>query len=736
MKTTKYLLSALCLAALAAGCTKDSAMRTSSVEGLRISVTAASPSTRTALHEDGLSLLWEEGDQLQLIPTNVDNDNIYTLTLDEKSLSSDGTQADFVASQAIPEGEYYLASSNAKPGMESDPHTITFLYSDSKDAAASNITVTDATKNTHEGGLKTMALLSDRFAVSADDTEILTSLKHYSTLLELPILLTSNTTGADVTLNKITLEASSEKFPTSIQMDLDTPTETSPSLSVTFSDTPVLPAGEPYKAYMPLLAVNSLDLSGEKITITVSTSAGDFTFTKPGRTLEPGYRYTLSDLNIAAQPTLITSETEWNRALSEGKSLLTLGANVELTASATLPTYDITVTGNYALTMNVEGRTPSSFSSDILYIPTTNGRAEITSKLTLAGGADLVVKNGYLYLSDLEAGDGSELSSEGGRLVVTNALTVASGATATIASGLVASCKSLYREGATLTVNGKLYYGNVASGEVPSGDVAQVSNVQLPYSNFDNWYQTKIYYLVSFMGSKGWFVGESASAPSVWQSGNGNSTNPGGGGLAMAGEDKNPTRRSDIVAVPGSKYSVQMVSAYVTVSIADKFAAGNLFTGTYNETTLSPQGAKMTFGVPYGEKPIALSGYYRYEGGKIDYRENKPVKEETDDQCDLYIALSKKAYSINTSDPTSYPGKVAETDLVNDPDIVAYGRLTSSEATNGYRPFYIELTYKNNDFNPAEATHIMVVATSSKGGAQFTGSTSSVLYLDELNLEF
>ena len=68
MKTTKYLLSALCLAALAAGCTKDSAMRTSSVEGLRISVTAATPSTRTALHEDGLTDLWEEGDRSSSSP--------------------------------------------------------------------------------------------------------------------------------------------------------------------------------------------------------------------------------------------------------------------------------------------------------------------------------------------------------------------------------------------------------------------------------------------------------------------------------------------------------------------------------------------------------------------------------------------------------------------------------------------------------------------------------------------
>ena len=256
MKTTKYLLSALCLAALAAGCTKDSAMRTSSVEGLRISVTAATPSTRTALHEDGLTVLWEEGDQLQLIPTRTDNDNVYTLTLDPSSLSSDRTQADFVASQAIPEGEYYLASSNAIPGLESDPHTITFLYSDRTDLATGNITVTDATKNTHEGGLKTMALLSDKFTVSADATEISTPLKHYSTLLELPILLSSNTTGADVKLNQITLETSSGKFLPRIQMGFGANTNTISSLSVTFADTPALPVGEPYKVYMPLLAVN------------------------------------------------------------------------------------------------------------------------------------------------------------------------------------------------------------------------------------------------------------------------------------------------------------------------------------------------------------------------------------------------------------------------------------------------------------------------------------------------
>ena len=208
MKTTKYLLSALCLAALAAGCTKDNAMRSSSIEGLRLSVTAAAPSTRTALHEDGLSLLWEEGDQLLLFSNT--SENTYTLTLDKSSLSEDGRKADFVASQAIPEGEYYLASSNALP-QGGYPRNIEFYYSDGGYRAYTYITVTDATRNTHAGGLKTMALLSDKIVVSADAEvkDIPVTLKHYSTLLEFPLCLVSNTTGHDVALNSITIGTSS-----------------------------------------------------------------------------------------------------------------------------------------------------------------------------------------------------------------------------------------------------------------------------------------------------------------------------------------------------------------------------------------------------------------------------------------------------------------------------------------------------------------------------------------------
>ena len=717
MKTTKYLLSALCLAALAAGCTKDSAMRTSSVEGLRISVTAATPSTRTALHEDGLTVLWEEGDQLLLLSNT--SENTYPLTLDKASLSSDRTQADFVASQAIPQGEYYLASSNVSTSFASS-RTIMFNYGDKVDRNDFEITVTDATKNTHEGGLKTMALLSDKFTVSegAASQDISVSLKHYSTLLEFPILLTSNTTGTDVTLNSVTISSSDHVFNSALAVvSLYGGGIKIQDLSVIFSDAPVLPVGEPYKVYMAALTSGTLDLGSSELTITVSTSAGDYTFTKPGKALEAGYRYTLGDLNIDARPNLITNEAEWNQAIAEGKTPLTLGADVELTASATLPTYDVTVTGDYTLTINADGRTaPLSWDGwNGKFVASDHGRTKIDSKLTLTGGADLAVKNGYLYLKELEVGDGSELSGVGGRLVISYALTVASGASATIASSLVASCDILNEDGATLTVDGKLFYD---AGNSPSSPNIMYDS-QLPYSNFDNWFKGM---------NDADVIGESGSSNNVWDTGNGNESKI---GTAMTGY--NPTTPETTTVVAGK--ACKMFSVYINyLMFVKKFAAGNVYLGEL--TGLSGlSGAKMTFGIPSeGRLPVAVTGYYNYQPGTIDYIDNEKKTGGTD-SMDLYIALATKQYSVDTNDDTSYPGGSAS-DLASDPNIVAYGRLSSSETTDGYSPFYIELTYKDNNFIPSGDLYLLITATSSKGGAQFTGSTKSVLYLDELSLEF
>mgnify|MGYP003274428348 FL=1 len=65
--------------------------------------------------------------------------------------------------------------------------------------------------------------------------------------------------------------------------------------------------------------------------------------------------------------------------------------------------------------------------------------------------------------------------------------------------------------------------------------------------------------------------------------------------------------------------------------------------------------------------------------------------------------------------------------------MVAYGALPDAQcvASSAWKEFTIDLVYKNLEKKP---THIIVVFSSSKYGDYFTGSTSSLLYLDDLEL--
>ena len=101
------------------------------------------------------------------------------------------------------------------------------------------------------------------------------------------------------------------------------------------------------------------------------------------------------------------------------------------------------------------------------------------------------------------------------------------------------------------------------------------------------------------------------------------------------------------------------------------------------------------------------------------------------DKCDIYIVLCTGTYSIVTTNADSYPGGAAQ----------RFGQRFQSSGirlinlaatTNGYKKFRVELTL---DFNPAEATHILICATSSVDGGAFTGYFR-VLYLDEVTLEY
>lgn len=241
--------------------------------------------------------------------------------------------------------------------------------------------------------------------------------------------------------------------------------------------------------------------------------------------------------------------------------------------------------------------------------------------------------------------------------------------------------------------------------------------------NFDNWYQAdKTWYAVA--------QNDYNDGNAFWDSGNvGTST----GAAAIVGA-KNPTSpETNIIHTNGGK-SAKLQSQFVGLGSMGKFAAGNLYTGHFVRT-IGMSGAEIQFGSPFTARPNALHGWFQYTSGTVDYYgDSTPsdalVQDGGTDMCAIYIALSDadEPYTVNTSEGNFV-------DYANDPNIIAYGELpiTDCVTTSDWKEFTINLTYRDLTRKPK---YIIVVASASKYGDYFTGSTGSLMYLDDFSLVY
>ena len=236
------------------------------------------------------------------------------------------------------------------------------------------------------------------------------------------------------------------------------------------------------------------------------------------------------------------------------------------------------------------------------------------------------------------------------------------------------------------------------------------TNIVLQNGGFEDWHQNgKIWYAASESDFKG--------GNYLWDS-----SNPGGGAFGV-----NPTTGDASVKRTGS-YSAKLESQYAVV----KFAAASLYTGTFNTLVGGTKGAKIDFGQPFKSRPTALHGFYQYAPMKIDNVGKKQpantVKEGDMDICSIYIALSKKKYTVDNTNPSTF------INFESDENIIAYGELPAADCvnTNGeWKEFTINLKYKNITDKPA---YLIIVCSSSKYGDYFTGGKGSCLHLDDFEL--
>ena len=248
-------------------------------------------------------------------------------------------------------------------------------------------------------------------------------------------------------------------------------------------------------------------------------------------------------------------------------------------------------------------------------------------------------------------------------------------------------------------------------------------DLQLENSSFDDWH------IVGY-GTQALYNPWKDGGTSYWDTGNRGATTVGASNSTFATE--------------GGRTYANLQSKYIVI----KFAAGNIFTGTYLKTDGS--NGVLSMGRPFNSFPTKMQFDYTFKssivnkgGGKWDEKYSRYISQKTYDEmrgkpdsCSVYIAL------IGDKDEEMYEGKVypyiirtrpSELHLFNpsSENVIAYGQFTSGDDQTDWTKKTITLDYRYNDRTPK---YIIVVASSSKYGDYFIGGDASLLKLDNIKL--
>ena len=238
----------------------------------------------------------------------------------------------------------------------------------------------------------------------------------------------------------------------------------------------------------------------------------------------------------------------------------------------------------------------------------------------------------------------------------------------------------------------------------------------IPNASLESW---STYSAKTMLGTKTVIFPGEGSEPTFWDSGN--------EGAATA--NKTLTDKSTDMVHSGT-YSCRLASS----SAANVMAAGNLFVGDYVKT--DGTNGVLQFGREYnGSHPSKLALYANYRPGNVDIIKDLPsefasilVKDQPD-YGQIYVALTTAPIDIRT--------KASDRKLFNpdDAEVIAYGQVTWHEnfSASGLSRLEIPLEYKASA-KTSKPLYLVIVCSASKYGDYFSGSSSSVMYVDDFEL--
>ena len=218
-----------------------------------------------------------------------------------------------------------------------------------------------------------------------------------------------------------------------------------------------------------------------------------------------------------------------------------------------------------------------------------------------------------------------------------------------------------------------------------------------------------------------------------WDSGN--------GGYAIAGMAKRPEDYPTVSEPAGYRGNCVRLETRSTGGFGlmlrpmMPIAAGNLFIGNFavGQAVQFPRQAT-SFGLQIVEsKPLYFSGWYKYTAGDVFTDAENNVVSDCRDTCDIYAVL----YECDPKDFKALDGD----NVLTSERIVSLARIDDPGEPQ-------EWTYFREPFRPMngktfdearlreDGYAIAIVATSSRQGAYFEGAVGSVLYIDELRIEW
>ena len=235
----------------------------------------------------------------------------------------------------------------------------------------------------------------------------------------------------------------------------------------------------------------------------------------------------------------------------------------------------------------------------------------------------------------------------------------------------------------------------------------------LPNGDFEQWWLNGKIWCPWAEGEEQWNAGSR-----FWDTGN--------TGAATLGESN--VKPSDYVPSGLSGKSAELKTEFKGIAGIGKLAAGSIYTGTFKK--VDGTNGILDFGRQWNLRPTKLRGYYQYTTGDINYASaDLAVLKGRPDTCSIYIAMTDwtAPYEIRTNPKNR---QLFDKDASY---VIGYGQLERSTSMDSYEEFEIKLDYRSTSVMPS---YIMITCASSKYGDYFTGSTSSVLYVDQLSLDY